>query len=260
MIIEAKGRTCSVRRIAVLRAGRRGDHHTVVDLEVDVQLRLGSAAGTTGEAQAVVRGVHALAAEHAEGEPEVYAHAIARYCQERIGEVELASVLVRTRPWERLAIGGRPRGRDFIAGTAERRVARAAVRGDVTRVAAGIRGILLLTGPDGESGPVQLRLGATWRYGWPDVPFSTQWQQVRRALLEAWAERSADSAAAVAAELGRAVLEEAPAVGSIVVRIAEVEREVVDMTAFGMENTGAVWGRAAARTVHEARLGRSELS
>jgi urate oxidase len=129
-------------------------------------------------------------------------------------------------------------------------------------VSAGLRNLVLLVAAETvEDAVTVLRVSAHWSYGWADVPFATQWQQVRRLLTEVYAERGGLGGGELARSLGRAVLDEAPPVARVEVSVEETQRPGIDLNAFGLENTGAVFGgRAAARTVHVAELRRSELS
>ncbi|CAN5642506.1 urate oxidase [soil metagenome] len=252
---------CAAYDVPVLRVVRRGDRHTVHDIVIDTELDIDPAAAAGADSELIVRAVHALAAGHGAGEPEVYAQEIGRHCMQRMEAVRGARVEVRKRFWDRLAIGGRARDRDLVSPAAELRVARVHIDGDGERTAAGIRELFLLTSSPGpETRVVTVRLAALWTYGWPDVPYATQWQQVRRALSEAYAERDSGAPGALAQDLGRAVLDEAPPVTRIEISLEVGARQVVDMTTFGMENAGMVFGGAAtARTVHTAVLRRSVI-
>jgi urate oxidase len=255
-------RTTCVCDVAVLRATRRGDHYSISDLVVDVELEPAPDAAQPLDEASVLRGVHALAAEFAAGEPETYAVAIARFCRQRVAADAAVRVQVRTRSWHRMTLGGRPRGRDFSDGGDEERVASCESDAAGERVSAGLRNLVLLAAAESvEDAVTVLRLSAHWTYGWADVPYATQWQQVRRVLTEVYAERGDLGGGELARGLGRAVLDEAPPVARVEVSVEETQRPGLDLNAFGLENTGAVFGgRAAARTVHVAELRRSELS
>jgi urate oxidase len=257
MTVEPLRRTCSAYDIPVLRVVRHGEHVSVHDLYIDAELELTRSAEADGGA--IVRAAHALAAEHAAGEPERYAAAVAHYCRQRMQGVAAARVDVRTRSWDRLAVGGRPRDRDLVSPASALRVARVELSDAGERTGAGLRDVLLLSAGDTAQVSV-LRLSAFWMYGWSDVPFATQWQQIRRALEEAFAERDRAAPGAIAQALGRAVLDQAPPVSEIEVTLEVALREPVDMTVFGMDDRGTVFGGpAAARSVHVARLLRSEI-
>jgi urate oxidase len=74
---------------------------------------------------------------------------------------------------------------------------------------------------------------------------------VRRALTEAYTERDQLAGAPLASALARAVLDETPAVREVEVTLQIARRHAVDMTAFGLENRGEVFGDIeGARGVH----------
>lgn len=253
--------TWDVRGIPVFRTIARGDHLTIHDLEVDVSLALADGA-VPGDDGLVQRGVYGLAAAHAAGEAEDYALAIARYLRPRVPDAVGVTVDVSVRGWQRLTVGDRPRGGDFTGPAREERVARAEFF-DAERMSAGLRRLPLLAVSGGaDARAVMLVLSANWTYGWSDVPFSTQWQQVRRVLTEAWAERARDVAPGEQARaLAAAVLDEAPAINSVEVRLERCPLERIDADAVGLDHDDGVFGApVAARTVHLASLVRTEFT
>lgn len=254
-------RSCSVRDVPVLRVARRGDRHHVHDMRIDVQLQLAAGGDAWPDTRAVVRAIHALAAEHGASGPEPYALAIGRHCTRRLDGVVSAEVEVRRRAWGRLDLGGRPRERDLLGATAEQRIARVVADAGGERVLAGLSDLVLLSSYAAADARVTVRrLRAVWTYGWVDVPYDTQWQQVRRALTEAFAEREDEAAGLLAAAMARAALAETPALASITVSLESVGRIPIDMTDVGLENAGDVFGGPTpARSVHEVSLARLEI-
>jgi urate oxidase len=263
MTLRAIHRGAAVIGLPVLRVVRRGDRHLVHDLTVDTHLQLDcSSSATAPDAGALARAIHALAAHHAGGELEAFATAIGEHCITRLGGVDSARVEVRAGRWHRLDLGGRPRDRDLVGPAGELRVARFTTDGSGAQVAAGFRDMQLMTSSTTELQPLLLlRLDAFWTYGWPEIPFDTQWQQVRRALTEAYTEREQLTGAHLATALARAVLDETPAVREVEVRLEVARRHTVDMTEFGMENLGEVFGELeSSRGVHTIVVQREEIA
>lgn len=257
--------TTALLSMPVLRVVRHGDRHVVHDLVVDVSLDLArqdEAAAVDATAgpddDSLELAVHAFAGTHAAGGPEHLAVALAAHCTERLTGVARAVVEVHARGWDRLDIGGRPRDRDLIGAANELRAARATAAAGADQLAAGFRDMMLLTSaPASAAGVTLLRLHALWTYGWAEPPYDTQWQQVRRVVTDAYAERGELAGGALAHDLAQAVLDASPAVSHIELRTEQTRRGAVDMTAFGMENTGEVFGAARAmRRVHEVALSR----
>jgi urate oxidase len=252
-------RTLARLGVPVLRVDRRGDRHLIRDMVADVRVELPADHGGA-DPGVLVRAVHALSGTDGDADGELYALAVARYALRHVAEARRAKVEIRSRGWGRLDIGGRPRGRDFVGPSGELRIAAARVSTDREQVSAGFRRMLLLASAGDTDAVTVQRLDAMWNYGWAEVPYETQWQQVRRCLTEAFAERGTLQDDALAAALARAVLEESPPVHRIGVRLGVIRRAAVDMNTYGMENTGSVFGAAvAARTVHEVVLARDEV-
>lgn len=253
--------TVAVHGLPVLRVVRRGDRHTIHDLNVHVMLDVGDVARAP-DTRAIARAVHALAGQHAGREPEAFATTIAQHALTHFEQVQHAAVEVSVQGWQRLAIGGRPRDRDLVGASAEVRIARVTVDHAVMRVAAGFRDMQLLTAETSELQPLlELGLDAVWTYGWTEIPFDTQWQQVRRTLTDAYVEREHIVGAPLAHALAKTVLDASPAVHRIEVRLRTARHTAVDMTEFGMENVGEVFGeRESARGAYEVALERAEIA
>lgn len=228
--IRVTRRTSSM-TVPVLRTIRRGDRHFVLDLSLRIRITLGSVGAV--DAEGLARTVHELVADQATDQTETLALAVARQCAVRSDDVVKTHVDVRARGWNRLDIGGRPRERDMIGPAGEDRLTRVTVADGREHVAAGFDGMLLLTaartsGPAAGAAGVELqRLSALWTYGWGEIPFETQWQQVRRGLTEAYAERGLLSGGALAEALGQAVIDESPPVRVIRVRLGMVPNGMV---------------------------------
>jgi urate oxidase len=261
--LRASHQSTAITGLPVLRVVRHGDRHVVHDLTVDAQLQLDRRNPSAApDPEAIARAILALAAHHAAGELEAFAATIGQHCLTHFADIEAALVEVRSGRWDRLDLGGRPRDRDLVGPAGELRVARFSSGGGSTRVAAGFRDMQLMTPATSELQPLLLlRLDALWTYGWTEIPFDTQWQQVRRALTEAYTERERLTGAHLATALARAVLDEAPAVREVEVRLEVARRHTIDMTTFGIDNRGEVFGDLEmARAVHVVVLQREEIA
>lgn len=239
----------------VLRIDRHGDRHSVRDLTVHI--RCDGIHDLPANAETMLRNAaRALTVDPGAADVERLALTVARYCSARLGARRVI-VAAHEHPWGRLDIGGRPRDADLMRGSAPERVARVTLAGGREVIAAGFRNLQLLSPrPDAAQRVDVLRLRALWRYGWAEVPYDTQWHQVRRALTEAYVETDRNRAD-LAAAIAHAILAESPAVDAVHLRIERTARVAVDMTAFGMENTGTLYGDAeSGRFVQEVRVRR----
>ena len=242
----------------VLRVERHGERHSVRDLTLHIRCHEIDTLPTNAET--ILRNAaRALAADPGARDIEQLALAVARHCGTRLGAPRV-TVAVEEQPWGRLDIAGRPREADLVRGSTPIRTARVSSAHGVERMAAGFRGLQLLTPrPSGSQRVEVLRMRALWRYGWAEVPYDPQWHQVRRALTEAYVETDRDRAD-LADAIAHAILAESPAVDAVQLRIERVGRMPVDMNAFGMENTGVLYGdEAGGRFVQEVRVRRDEL-
>ena len=242
----------------VLRVDRHGERHSVRDLTLNI--RCHDIHALPPNAETILRNAaRALAVDPGASDIEQLALAVARHCGTRV-DAPRVTVTVEEQPWGRLDIAGRPREADLVRGPGPIRVARVTTAHGVERIAAGFRGLELLTPRSSGTQRVEvLRMRALWRYGWAEVPYATQWHQVRRALTEAYVELERDRPD-LAAAIANAILAESPAVDAVQLHIERVGRMAVDMNAFGMENTEVLYGdEAGGRFVQQARVRRDEL-
>lgn len=205
--------------------------------------------------------IYGLARDHADGEIESFALELAAYFlggdpeRTRVGEV---MVRVEERPWTRIETGGRPHDSAFARGGAERRVAmvRATRSGEMV-VEAGIEGLLLMktrgagfsgyrrdrytTLPETDERILCAELNAHWRYGWTGIPYAAHWRQVRQVLFDTFAEHDSRSVQHTLYAMAQAVLEQVPPVVEVRLRLPSQPPRPVDLTPFGMENTGEVF-------------------
>lgn len=259
--MPALHRRAAVTGVPLLRVVRRGDRHDVRDLIIDIDIALeADAAGVSSERLEAI--VHALAPAHAAEEPERFALELARHCRERITGSAMVQVDVLERSWGRLEVSGRPKDTDLLGAGSPLRTARVRLDPRHEQVLAGCRDLRILSSAtDGTAFVLTLQLQAQWTYGWTDVPFNTQWQQVRRALTDAYAERATSDPGELARALASAVLEESPAVRVMEVTLETQQRPVIDLSRFGMDSDGSVFGGpGAARGVHIVRLTREEIN
>lgn len=249
----------AVRRVPLLHVQRAGELRTVREVEVDVEVDL-TAGDVAIDAARLRAAVHALAPSAVMQEPEHLAVIIARHIEQRVEGVDRVGVDVALARWSRLEIGGRPRTGDFSRQDADQRTAHATITDGVATVKAGIRGMRLLSAPAAESTPLLVQVDARWTYGWGDVPFDTQWQQVRRAIVEAYAERATKPGPALAHALASAVLDESPPVRSIELRLSLRTFEPLDLTGYGIEPAPELVSAPVAGTaVYSAAIRREEM-
>lgn len=252
--------------IRLLKLSRRGDRHEVHDLVVDVALE-GEYGATHREGDnreilptdSMENAVLALARDHAGGEIEEFGLELTRHFLEGSEQVRRVRVRIRQRPWERIALGGRPHGHAFTRDDGERRVAlvERSVEDRAPIVEAGIENLHVMKTRGAaftgyrrdryttmeESGERILlaELNAYWRYGWPEVPYAVHFRQVRQLILETFAEHDSRSVQHTLYAMARAALEQVPPLIEVRLRMPSKPPVPVDLSPFGMENTGEVF-------------------
>src|SRR4030095_12515386 len=144
----------------------------------------------------------------------------------------------------------------FRQGAGERRIAAVTRDREGARVQAGIEDLVVLkTAKSGFEGFPRDRyttlketsdrifasaVRATWRYSRPQVAFGTLWREVRRLLLETFAEHDSRSVQHTLYAMGEAVLETLD-IEKIRMSMPNKHHLPVDLTPFGLENRNEIF-------------------
>jgi urate oxidase len=252
-----------VKGVRVLRSSQHGDRYEIRDLTVDIAIEGGLAGvedGTTDgilSAQTLSNAVNALAGRHGGGEPEEFALALSHHFSLEHDWIERVRVDVRALDWGRLDIEGRPVGAAFRRSGDERTAHVTRVGTKSVVVEAGIARVPLLktahvafqghardiysTDDPDSVRPLEITLTAKWRYGWSEVPYRAQWHQVRRVLFDAFAEHASLSAQHTTHVLGRAVLDQCPAVSEVELELVHLRPKPIDLSRFGITESGELF-------------------
>ncbi|HEV8578230.1 MAG TPA: urate oxidase, partial [Thermoanaerobaculia bacterium] len=158
--------------------------------------------------------------------------------------------------WEPIEVGGAAHPYALRKGAGERRTAVVTRDRNAAKVLAGIEDLVVLkTTKSGFEGFPRDRyttlketsdrifataLRATWRYSRPSVAFGTLWREVRRLLLEAFAEHDSRSVQHTLHAMGEAVLETLD-VEEIHISMPNKHHLPVDLTPFGLENRNEIF-------------------
>jgi len=248
-------------RLVTVRRG--ADRHELKDVTLAIRLEGDFAAAyTEGDNAGVVatdtmkNTVYALAADHPFDDVEDFGlalseHLIQSYPQVASARIELAEYL-----WERIATGGEPYPHAFRRAGTERRTAVVTRCKDAVRVHAGIEDLVVMktaqsafagfprdrytTLPETADRLLATAVRATWRYSRPHVAFGRLWSEVRRILLEAFAEHDSRSVQHTLYAMGEAVLETVD-VEEIHIAMPNRHHLPVDLTRFGLENRNEIF-------------------
>ncbi len=252
--------------VRLLKLNRRGDRHEVRDLTVDVAFEGDfDASLREGDNRAILptdsmqNAVLALARDHAAGEIEEFALELARHFLEQVETLSRVRVRVTEQAWQRIESHGRPHDHAFARGGTDRRIAHVEQSRNerASLVEAGIEGLALMktrhagfagylrdrftTLPETEERILAAELNAHWRYGWAEIPYAVHYRQVRQVLLDTFAAHDSRSVQHTLYAMARAALEQVPPVVEVRLRLPSQPPRPVDLTPFGMENTGEVF-------------------
>src|ERR1051325_5155264 len=253
----------AVRMVKVVRKGQR---HEIRDLTVDVAIEGEfEDAHTVGDNVMVLptdtmkNTVYAKAREQPLGEPEDFARLLGEHFLGAAKAATLARVRVAEHGWRRLELaGGRPHDHAFERGSSERRVAHVTSRrNELPTVIGGIEDLVVLksaqsafegylkdsytTLPETADRILASSISTYWRYADDTKSFGVQWEAVRRALLQTFAEHESRSVQHTLYAMAEAVLEECLDVEEISVTMPNKHHLLVDLSRFGLENTNEIF-------------------
>jgi urate oxidase len=249
--------------IRLVTVRRHSDHHELKDVTVAVRFEGDFlAAYTDGDNQGVLptdtmkNTVYALAAEHPFDDIEDFGLALTDHLLSHSPRAACVRVDLAEHLWEPIPVGGAAHPYAFRQAGSERRIAEVTRDRHSVHVRAGIEDLVVMkTAKSAFEGFPRDRyttlkeisdrilataVRATWRYSRPDVAFGDLWFQVRRVLLETFAEHDSRSVQQTLYAMGEAVLETLD-VEEIHLVMPNRHHVPVDLTPFGLENCNEVF-------------------
>jgi urate oxidase len=251
--------------VRLLKVERSGNHHVIRELAVDIALTGAfDAAHTEGDNSLVLptdtmkNTVYAKARELTLGAPEDFGIALAHHFLGASSAAASARVTVTEHGWRRLDVDGEPHDHAFERRSSELRIARVLLaRGGATEVVAGIEDLLILkSGRSAFSGyprdkfttlrETEDRILATsisthWRYRANTTDFNEQFDRVRRALLETFAQHDSKSVQHTLYAMGEAVLNKCDAVEELSITMPNKHHLLVDLAPIGLDNPNEIF-------------------
>jgi urate oxidase len=251
--------------VRLLKVERSGNHHVIRELAVDIALTGAfDAAHTEGDNSLVLptdtmkNTVYAKARELTLGAPEDFGIALAHHFLGASSAAASARVTVTEHGWRRLDVDGEPHDHAFERRSSELRIARMLLaRGGATEVVAGIEDLLILkSGRSAFSGyprdkfttlrETEDRILATsisthWRYRANTTDFNEQFDRVRRALLETFAQHDSKSVQHTLYAMGEAVLNKCDAVEELSITMPNKHHLLVDLAPIGLDNPNEIF-------------------
>lgn len=244
-------------RLVTVRRG--ADRHELRDITVAVRFEGDFAtAYTEGDNEGVFptdtmkNTVYALAAGHPFEDIEDFGLALTDHFLPASPRASAVRVDLTEQPWEPIA--SHPDA--FLRAGGERRTAVVTRDGEGARVLAGIENLVVMKTAKSafegfprdryttlkETGDRLLATAvtATWRYSRPYVAFGRLWSEVRRVMLEAFAQHDSRSVQHTLYAMGEAVLETVD-VEEIHIAMPNLHHLPVDLTPFGLENRNEIF-------------------
>lgn len=244
----------AVRLVTVRRGAER---HALKDVTVAIRFEGDFAAAyTDGDNEGVFptdtmkNTVYALAARHPFDDIEDFGLALTDHFLGASPRASVVRVDLTEHPWEPIS------SHAFQRAGGERRTAVVTRDREGARVLAGLENLVVMktarSAFEGfprdryttlkETGDRLLATAvqATWRYSRPHVPFGRFWSEVRRALLQAFAEHDSRSVQHTLYAMGEAVLETVD-VEEIHIAMPNLHHIPVDLETFGLENRNEVF-------------------
>jgi urate oxidase len=253
----------------VVRIYRDTERHEIRDLNVTTALRGDfDAAHLAGDQAKVLptdsqkNTVFAYAKERGVAEIEDFALALARHFVSDIGSVSRAHVEVEEYRWERVPVDGVGHAHTFARVGQEVRTSAVTIEAaqsvmPSSWVIAGIKDLVVLkstgsefagflkdgytTLPETTDRILATSLTVRWRYAGTDVPWDDAFGQVRRILLERFAQVHSLALQQTLYEMGKAVLEARDDVVEVRLSAPNKHHFLVDLEPFGLENPGEVF-------------------
>ena len=248
----------------VVRIYRDAPRHEIRDLNVSTALRGDfAAAHTDGDQRNVLptdsqkNTCFAFAKQKGIGCIEDYALELARHFVHDIGPVASARVDVEEYAWERVSVGGVEHDHTWVRRGGEIRTAHVTVDAAGESVAAGLRDLVLLkstgsqfrgflvdgytTLAEADDRVLATSLVARWRYEGTAEAWDELYTDVRRILVERFAQVDSRALQQTLWDMGKAALEAHPQLAEISLSAPNKHHFLVDLAPFGLDNPGEVF-------------------
>jgi urate oxidase len=251
----------------VVRIYRDSPRHEIRDVNVSTSLRGDFAdAHVTGDQAKVLptdtqkNTCFAFAKLKGIGEIEDYALDLGRHFVDDIEPVDGARIEVDEYAWDRVVVGGQEHDHAWVRRGGEVRTTIVTVEADSTWVVSGVRDLTMLKSTGSEfrgylkdeyttlaethDRVLATSLTARWRYAGIDLPWGPVYVDVRRILVERFAQLHSFALQQTLWEMGKGVLELHPEIVEIKLSAPNKHHFLVDLAPFGVDNSGEVFHAA----------------
>jgi urate oxidase len=201
--------------------------------------------------------VYAKAADTAAATPESFALELARFFHSRSTVASSVEIAVSERTWTRMTPGGAPHEHAFVAAGGDTREARVRVDAGGASLEGGLENLLVMkttksafagfprdeftTLPETHDRILRTIVCARWRWAGEDAAAADRFGEVRRLLLDTFADHDSRSVQETLFAMGRAVLDGVPEVLDIRLSLPNRHCLPMDLTRFGLENRNCIF-------------------
>jgi len=248
----------------LVRVVRNGDVHELTDLNVSTSLS-GDLADTheTGDNAKVLptdtqkNTVFAFAKEHGVGEIEEFGLRLARHFVTTQEPIHRARIKIEQYFWDRIGVDGEPAPHSFQRAGVETRTATATFDGEQATVVSGLKDLVVLNSTDSEfwgyprdryttlpethDRILATAVNAEWRHAAAEGDWAKSYAEVRRHLVEAFAQTHSLSLQQTLYAMGRRVLENRPEIAEVRLSLPNKHHFLVDLSPFGLDNDNEVF-------------------
>jgi urate oxidase len=252
-------------RVRLMKVAREGERHQLQNLTVRVAFEGDfTDIHTTGDNAKCLptdtrkNTVYTLSQQTDEIEEiETFALRLANYFLAHNAQVSRVIIEIAEHGWTRIAINDTPHGHSFTKGSDEKRTTTVSAERDAVIIESGIEDLIVLkttksgfvgfikdcytTLPEAADRIFCTSVKADWRYAEPEAATGENWRNVRRTIIETFAEHDSLSVQHTLYAMGEAVLEKFAFVAEISFSLPNIHCLPVDFTRFGLENDNRIF-------------------
>lgn len=245
--------------VRVLKVIRDGARHSIKELDVAVTLKGNfEASYTKGDNSAIVptdtikNTVQVLAHKYLGNETEEFGVLLAEHFVKTYSQVDVALVVLREQPWQRMTVGGETHPHSFREAGAGIPVAKVSCAGRAITVTSGIDDLLMLkTTESGFEGFAKdelttlaetkdrifaTKLDGRWVYHNKPASYLDGNRKIIQAMMDFFAGAYSPSVQATLYEMGRAALTAVPEIERITLTLPNKHYLLANLAPFGVEN------------------------
>ncbi len=256
--------------VRVLKVKRDSQIHEIKEFTVNIQLEGDfEAVHTKGDNRKVLptdtmkNTVYALAKDHPVNSIEEFGLYLSKYFLDNNPQVSNVKIEIEEKRWKRISIGDKnsknksPHNHSFISGGNEKKTASITLSKSNSRISSGIKDLLVLKTSDSgfenfikdkftvlkETGDrvFSTSVKADWRYANQEINYLTVSEEVRKIIVETFANHHSLSVQQTLYEIGKNIIENIKDVNEIYLSMPNKHYLLFNLDQFGMENNNEIF-------------------